>query len=286
MDRRSVGSARERWQPIVRGVFMGVRIGDAIGMPWEIVRRRKIMRLTNGRGLTGFLDRDDRFFKSVRHLVLGDATDDYQLTAAVARSFIHSRGFNLDDIAAEHVRERMRTTAGWGGSTEQSVRASARWFATSGARGRGPGVQIAKKKGATGTGNGVVMKVAPIPLWDTIRAIELNEPKAFPHQVLRFGRLTHADPRASIAALAVASLMEVSIRSPVVGVGSANELRAAVDRLGQIIQFMRSIEQIPENQCKGEPVSTRLERLLTDGLLFEDPVKLAKRIGTSCFALV
>lgn len=270
----------DHWYPRVAGAFMGCRIGDAMGMPWEIIDRDEILRLTGGQGLTGFQDYPRRFFGGVRKLKLGDYTDDYQLTAAIARAMIASHGFSLEEIAREHVREMYRTTAGWGGSTKQSIKVVAEWFESMGKRGRRFDSPAKVSKQGKGTGNGVVMKVSPVPIWNAIRAGAFGEAWNTREQVMQLGGLTHVNPLASIAAVAVARLEEIFFQ----------ESNPKMDDEKWAFEVLREIARATGAVARAHRIdiiewTTRANKLLDFDLLFGNLQVLARTVGTSCFAL-
>lgn len=104
-----------------QGCLMGVRIGDAMGAPWETKTPEAILRATDGKGVRGFEGGfQDAKWEDMWSLQLGDATDDWQLTVAVARSLIRNKGFITADCAREHADEMRKSTIGWGGTTRKS----------------------------------------------------------------------------------------------------------------------------------------------------------------------
>jgi ADP-ribosylglycohydrolase len=134
----------------VLGMFLGVAIGDALGMPAE---GRSAQDIATQFG------RLDRYHPVSGHRWLGDlpkgaTTDDWQLTRTVAEAIIQSGGLDMDAIAAWHVRAFNESVRGWGPTTQEAVASLARgthW--TQSGRTDQPN---------RGLGNGVCMKVAPI----------------------------------------------------------------------------------------------------------------------------
>src|SRR5262245_62812350 len=94
----------------VLGMFLGVAIGDALGMPAEG---------HSAPDIAAQFGRLDRFHPVSGHQWLGDlpkgtTTDDWQLTKAVAEAIIQSGGLDMDAIAAWHVRAFHESVRGWG----------------------------------------------------------------------------------------------------------------------------------------------------------------------------
>ncbi len=134
----------------VAGMFLGVAIGDALGMPAEGCAAHEI---------AARFGRLDRYQPVSGHQWLGDlpmgaTTDDWQLTRAVAEGMIQASGLDMDAAAAWHVKAFREGVRGWGPTTHESVAALARgthWSQS----GR-------TDKPNRGSGNGVCMKVAPV----------------------------------------------------------------------------------------------------------------------------
>ncbi len=189
----------------IRGCFLGVAIGDALGAPVETMTHYQILKATNHAEITGYAPQMQTKIKGTRKLEPGSTTDDTQLTLAVARSLIRCGGFNAYDQARELVAEFDRTTFGWGKSTTAGAQELKKWFKTNGAKGRRPDMDAPPRMRGPGTGggNGVAMKIAPLAL----ASLQFGETgpgyNSFDHQVMRLGFQTHGDLRSSFAALAV-----------------------------------------------------------------------------------
>lgn len=146
----------------VRGMFLGIAIGDALGMPAETFTAEKIQNKF-GR-ITKYLRPDGHQW--YRGRLEGTWTDDTQLSLVVAESLIEKKAIDLDDLAARHIETFCRCNVGWGGSSRDAVMrlaAGIHWSESG----------IPKKEGR-GTGNGVAMKVAPVgayfaSIWDLLR---------------------------------------------------------------------------------------------------------------------
>ena len=159
----------------VVGMFLGIGIGDALGMPVETMTADEI-RNRFGR-VTTYMDMPDDH-KWHHNLKAGQTTDDTQLTLAVARAIIKSSRFDMDAIAAEHVAELDRNNATWGPSTRNAVKRIK----------SGVSWELSGKtdKPNTGLGNGVVMKLAPLAV------CELTDNRRLYEEYLAdFTRMTH-----------------------------------------------------------------------------------------------
>jgi ADP-ribosyl-[dinitrogen reductase] hydrolase len=187
----------------VQGSLMGVCIGDAMGMPVEIWEHDKIMALNDGHGITDFISPLQKRIWDTAELKAGDTTDDWQLTRAVATSIIRTKGlFDIVDCAEEHVRALDLSLFGWGKTTQNAIEAIKR-----GERipGRDP---LPPTEPGKGCGNGVVMKVTPLPLSDFVLGASNG---SLWHDIHQLGSITHPDIRASIAAYPVALMIQCGL---------------------------------------------------------------------------
>lgn len=187
-----------------QGCLMGVRLGDAMGMPWETMTRKQILKKTDGRGVTGFVDPQQRHSPDTAHFKAGDTTDDWQLTEAVAESLIRRRGLVLEDMARAHVDAYEHSVAGWGGTTKKAMQEFKLWFESNGARGRAPG----EPSTIFSRGNGVAMKIAPVALLTSQSGesgLELES------ATLRLSEMTHRDPLAWITAFGLARIVQLIV---------------------------------------------------------------------------
>lgn len=137
----------------VRGMMLGVAIGDALGMPVETFTYEKIKE-TYGL-VKEYLVPDGHKWYDGRPK--GTWTDDTQLTLAVAEGLIEAKGFDLDIQIKHHIDSyKNYGTVGWGYSTKSAVRNLANNVPWNEA--------AATPVDGKGEGNGVAMKVAPLAL--------------------------------------------------------------------------------------------------------------------------
>ena len=137
-------------QDKIRGCFLGIAIGDALGKPVESYSAKRIK--DNFKRITQYEDCNNH--KYFQDDLRGTTTDDWQLTKAVAQGFIDAGDFDLESIAKRHVEEFHVSVRGWGSSTRESVENlvnDMNWEQS--------GVTEQKNRGL---GNGVSMKVAPV----------------------------------------------------------------------------------------------------------------------------
>lgn len=132
----------------IKGMFLGIAIGDALGMPYEKLTSSEVMALTDG-NVSLYADPNEKhFLKGV--LKAGDITDDTQLTLAVTESLIDKKGFDLVNQGQHHIRAMEQSTCGWGKGTTSAIER----------------VRDGTSPFASGTpdgaGNGVAMKISPL----------------------------------------------------------------------------------------------------------------------------
>ena len=157
----------ERHTHIARTLIETVAYGDAAGLPVETMSAAKIA------ARYGRIDRllppkDNPFY--VGDFPAGTWSDDTHLTMVVADALSHG-DFDLRDIADKHVvayhetpqvtnPNGQRVTRGWGGSTTRSVQRII------------DGIAPEKSGEQDGGGNGVVMKMSPLVLWQHGREVD------------------------------------------------------------------------------------------------------------------
>lgn len=143
------------------GMFVGGAIGDAWGMPVETWDTEKIFKV-HPSGLNNYKEpighkwftHDPDKEPDKTYMPAGTTTDDTQLTRAVAKGLINSKGFDMDEIAKWHVVAMRASTDGWGGTTKEAVRRLA-----NGVHWKDSGKTSQKNRGF---GNGLPMKCSPV----------------------------------------------------------------------------------------------------------------------------
>lgn len=265
----------------IRGCLIGVAVGDALGMPVETMTPEQILAETSGQGITGYATPIQRRLKGTAALPAGATTDDTQLTLAVARSLIRARGFNLRDLAAEHVQEWEVTEFGWGGTTRRAVEEMARFLdgRTDGpSRDPSDPAPRPSKPGAS-CGNGVAMKIAPLAIWYLRNETDLKTMEPFLTFATQFGLMTHGDPRASVAAIAVGAAIGQAMSLPEAAPDTM--VTAAVRHtVGLYVSVIEA--RLSAYRPQPEKVSDKLRLALAN---LDDPVALRQAVGAGCFAL-
>src|SRR5271156_4705852 len=85
----------------IRGLFLGVGVGDQLGSPFESKSYEDVKKMN----------------KDVR----GHLTDDTQLSIATAKSLIKCGEFNMESIADFHVEAWKESVKGWGSTTREAI---------------------------------------------------------------------------------------------------------------------------------------------------------------------
>lgn len=153
----------ERIYQAARQILPAIAYGDAAGLPVEAMSAEQISE-NYGRITELQAPSDHPFFPGRAR---GTVSDDTQLSLAVAESLIRTGGFSIESLADEHIatyRQAPRTAegvpCGWGGSTVKAVERM-----ISGVPPRESG-----EKGKAG--NGVVMKMAPLVVWQVLGEVD------------------------------------------------------------------------------------------------------------------
>ena len=136
----------------IRGLFLGVCIGDAFGSPFESKSFDILKNLNKG-----------NTYRGNRRRKKGHWTDDTQLTIATANAILESGDIDMEKIANHHVKAYKDTVSGWGSTTREAVKKiseGVHWSLAgdfNGAENRG-------------LGNGVPMKLAPLAAYYALTA--------------------------------------------------------------------------------------------------------------------
>jgi len=255
----------------IQACLLGVQIGDAMGMPWEMMAHEEIMQTTGGKGVTGFSDPVQRKLKETIHLKAGDTTDDWQLTRANVISLVRCKGYNPYDIALEHVRAYETCNFGWGGTTRRAIEEFKEFFDSRGTRGRSPIVPVPAIGGKRGAGNGAAMKIAPLAIYN---ALEKQDFPKFMRMIEEHAKMTHPNIHACSAAQVLAFLICVVLL----------ELKKEPSEERGLSEFViRAFKYFSANK----EISFRLRRIAirkAGGEFLLRINELREEIGTGCFS--
>lgn len=259
----------------IQASLLGVQLGDAIGMPVEIMTPEEILEATGGKGVTGPMDCIQTRISDTRGLKSGETTDDWQLTAAVARSLIEQGDHDQHHMARAHIQEYLGDNRGWGGTTKKGIQSLI--------DGRSPHEIMDPPEPGKGCGNGVAMKIAPLAHFCAAR---YGRWKPFPLMdwVMEHGKLTHPDLRATIAAYALAAGILRVMCSPLLrNDRPVNKMLRRMSFLEFVWKETMAAEELFNcNHAAEDSVSWRIEQAMHR---FKDPVKLREEVGTGCVAL-
>jgi ADP-ribosylglycohydrolase len=183
-------SLKQKSEAIGENLLVGVAYGDSAGLPVEFKKRQAIID-EYGR-IQSLLPIENKYFGEAP---AGTWSDDTQLSLAVAESLIESKGFSMESIAQHHIKAMEQTPVrfykgkplprGWGESTWGSVlrlkNVEATWQ---------------NSGNVNGEGNGVLMKLAPLALWQTLNPSQNDD-----EQIEQLTRMTHANDLSVVNAL-------------------------------------------------------------------------------------
>ena len=171
----------EKLKSKVKGMLYGVAVGDALGQPYE-------MKPPLGRPVCDYLATG------------GQTTDDWQMTAAMARSLMAGNGFNMPVIVKEHVAAYETTTRGWGGAHRNACEGLKRGMSPK-ETGK---LALDPAKPYRGRGNGMCMKISPLAAYHFAheKSLEARMPA-----VAELTMMTHATGMG----LASAAVMEAAL---------------------------------------------------------------------------
>ncbi len=140
----------------VLGMFCGVTLGDALGLPYETMTPADLQGKNLNRLISPITYNPYLQNKGYTNLVAGRTSDDTQLTLGVAVAIIAPNQFEPARMVDHHVREREFSAAGWGGSVNNGLnqyQKTGRWNFRAELPDNAPGA---------GLGNGVTIKLSPL----------------------------------------------------------------------------------------------------------------------------
>lgn len=214
-------------------VMLGTHLGDALGVPFELMTRQEIVNATCGDGVTRprfDFDPTKRKISDTRGLAPGSTSDDSQLANATAKGLIMAGEYIHELQVLLHLEALWHDVAGWGGTTKRSLYEIDKWYRE---QRRGGSVSLPgffKKDGdrqmweaarprnprhparpyPNSRGNGPSMQIAPLGLHYALTASGAFESGEALDSIFEFSRMTHEDPICAVAAYAVASVVYFS----------------------------------------------------------------------------
>lgn len=181
---------------VLANSLASVGYGDAAGLPFEGQPPRQ------PRSVNGLRDTETNPY--IGQYPAGTWSDDTHLSLAVAKSLIESNGFNLESQAKWHVMALDHVN---GEGSESDLIPPI--VTDSGHTGWGKGTTASVQRLKAGTppthsgqpdsaGNGVLMKMAPLVLWQVAAEVPADEAD---QQIIELTQMTHANAEAVIASL-------------------------------------------------------------------------------------
>ncbi len=264
---------QERYPDYFRGCLAGLACGDALGMPVETMTHEAIMQLNDGEGVTGLMDQVSLRHDDTKPKPAGTTTDDTQLAFSLTEALIDARGLDLGIIAKKLVADYRTDHFGWGGTTVRAAIGLAEYFDSGGKTGRSPLAYLQPPSGFDDKrcGNGVAMRIAPYGLWHSTNAHGIDD---LAHHSYMIGRMTHDDPRASVAGAAMAAAVSHMLYHGSFLDRNSRFFRTAV---------LEAVRYAEGRFLNGKPaVSSRIEHAFAVAGSSE---LLRTEIGTGCYAL-
>jgi len=187
----------------IEGMFWGLAIGDALGMPVETFKPEQIVERYGEEVGEEYIAADGH--KWYDGHAVGSWTDDTQLSIAVAEALIEKpKRLSCALIAKNHVAAlKQYGEAGWGGTTKRAVKRlkAGKSFKESGKEGNKP---------FSGCGNGTAMKAGPIGAYLCYsKKREILDVR----DIVRMSLTTHCTSMAASAALAHAYAVKFCLLS-------------------------------------------------------------------------
>jgi len=188
------------------GSHLGLPIGDALGAPYKYLSHKAVMFATQGKrdeqgrqslGVAGFSEAKQFAIKSLVNLKPGQNTANWLMARSLCRSLIQSRGFDLADIAREHLAEMSLGNIGYDDSTWDNLQILRPLFQADKHLVSAAAVAPRERLQHQGSNNGIAVKIMPLAVW--LR----DQPEVLYDSIVKLASLTHRDPQASLAAYAV-----------------------------------------------------------------------------------
>ena len=241
----------------IRGLFLGVGIGDAFGMPFES-RPYEVVKNIKKR----------ENYRSGRWKKRGSTTDDCQLTLATANAILETPSIDMDRIAEHHVKAYNDTVSGWGSTTREAVKKISEGVHWS---------QSGDFNGAEnrGLGNGIPMKAAPLAAYFALT----SDYYIFNKICVDFTAMTHQTSIAVSSCFAhIAAIVEC--------LGQSQTSFNTKDFLRKVIRASEMGRSYFPNTLKDD-LTDRLKTLLplyeTPKLLYDDEYLVTSYGGGSCY---
>lgn len=227
----------------VRGMFLGIAIGDQLFMPVETFSPEKITKKYVR--ITSYIPPpyDHKWHKNTATCRW---TDDTQLTLLVADSLIEKGKFDINDLAKRHVEYWEREgDMGFGKTTREAIKRLKQ-----GVHWADSGLSSDPK---LGVGNALPMKIAPLAVYShsPIFSKYLSEPSLFRTKLRDFTLMTHYTQMAVKSAFAHVEALQFCLDLQVPFSRDDYVDRHSFPR--QFIKFVTQSMELPEHMLKGIP---------------------------------
>lgn len=218
----------------VRGMFLGIASGDALGMPVETFTEERIS-LEFGKIFNYLKPDKHKWFDGQE---AGTTTDDWQLTEAVANALIESP-FDMECQSKWHIKALKTTDSGWGNTTRNSVK-----NLMNGISWKNSGLN----DGSNGVGNGVSMKIAPLSVLFALSSRSKNLEDCI-NLLISLNNMTHPTKISLMSATAICSALTYCLNS--------NDLFLDIDDLKKLMfSNFKLIGMSPANNDYNYPKET------------------------------
>lgn len=241
----------------IRGMFLGVGVGDALGMPFESKPYEVVKKVKKREN-----------YRSGRWKKKGSWTDDTQLTIATAKAILDAGSFNMDAIATQHIIAYDDTVSGWGSTTREAckrLKEGISWKESGDFQGNE----------RRGLGNGIPMKTAPLAAYFGLTG-NLTD---FTKNLVDFTAMTHQTSIAVSSCLAhTIALLECLSKTP-----HTFDTKVFLKKLIRASEVGRSFY----SETIKDDLTDRLKGLLplyeTPKLLYDDEHLVKEYGGGSCY---
>ena len=266
------------WQKFcdqIAGGFLGLAIGDALGVPVETMSHEEILAATNGAGITDYIAPLQTRINDTARQLPGSTSDDTQLARATGRSLVRCKKFDIIDQGLTLAEEFERGIYGMGRTTRDAATAIKLWRDSSHKEGRHPAIRVAKpEKDGESAGSGPAMKIFPLAAYDLIGQSAFDAEIIFCNNAMTLGRMTHGDIRASIASVALGNAIALFADAPTLLVNAAR-----VHIAETLMERVRRAEYAFQySNPRTPPFSEYLAHAFT---LLDDPVALRTEVNAS-----
>lgn len=240
----------------IRGLFLGVAIGDALGVPYE---SKTFEALEN-------IKRSCKY-KSARRQPKGSWTDDTQLTIATAQAILDAGNVNMDAIATQHVLAYKETVSGWGSTTREAIKK-----VESGIHWSESGKFTEPNRGL---GNGIPMKVSPIAAYFALS----KNCEDFTRILVDFTAMTHQTSIAVSSCLAHTMGLLYCLEST----PESFDAKTFINRVARASELGRRHFTDSLNDDLTDRLKTLLKLYESPNLLYDDKHLVGEYGGGTCY---